>query len=211
MEKTSINHLSLNGKPFIFLQNAIKCCKVRSAIVSSATPGRVKQMYQIRHADVNDAEIMGGIHAGSWKAAYKGIVPDSFLDRINAEGRANYFYKALKEGLEEDVLVFVNEKAVGLMAIGKCRDADQQEPCGEIWGIYLLPEYWNRGIGKHLITWGLQELKARGYQKVTLWVLEENFRARRFYEKMGFTHDGTVKEIFLGKSLNEVRYEKWID
>lgn len=167
-------------------------------------------MIQIRYADVNDAKVMGEIHSASWKVTYKGIVPDSFLDRISAESRANYFLKALTERFEEDVLIYVDDKAVGLMTIGKCRDEDQQDFCGEIWGIYLLPEYWDKGIGKHFITWGLQEMKARGYQKVTLWVLEDNIRARRFYEKIGFTHDGTVKEIFLGKKLNEVRYEKGI-
>jgi len=57
------------------------------------------------------------------------------------------------------------------------------------------------------IHWGLNELKNRGYNKVTLWVLEENLNARRFYEKIGFKHDGTTKEITLGKKLKELRYE----
>lgn len=79
-------------------------------------------MIQIRYADVNDAKVMGEIHSASWKVTYKGIVPDSFLDRISAESRANYFLKALTERFEEDVLIYVDDKAVGLMTIGKCRD-----------------------------------------------------------------------------------------
>ena len=54
-------------------------------------------------------------------------------------------------------------------------------------------------------------MKNRGYKKVTLWVLEENFNARKFYEKMGFKHDGTKKEITIGKKLMELRYEKVIE
>lgn len=73
-----------------------------------------------------------------------------------------------------------------------------------------MPEYWNNGIGSELINWGLNELKKRNYDKVTLWVLEENINARKFYEKVGFKHDGTVKEITIGKKLNECRYEKTI-
>ncbi|MDT8718436.1 GNAT family N-acetyltransferase [Clostridium sp. 19966] len=78
-------------------------------------------------------------------------------------------------------------------------------------GIYLLPEYCKMVIGFELINWGLKELKKRGYNKVTLWVLEENIYARKFYEKVGFNHDGMVKEIIIGKKLNEYRYEKIIE
>jgi len=167
-------------------------------------------MYIIRYADVEDAKVLGEIHSSSWKIAYKGIVPDSILDKISAENRCKYFEKALSEKFETDVLIYLDNKAVGLMAFGKCRDEDQDNTCGEIWGIYLLPEYWNRGIGAYLISWGLKELKNKNYEKVTLWVLEENLNARKFYEKMGFKHDGTIKEIVLGKKLNEYRYKKFI-
>jgi ribosomal protein S18 acetylase RimI-like enzyme len=59
-----------------------------------------------------------------------------------------------------------------------------------------------------LIQRGINELRSRGYSKISLWVLEENMNARRFYEKSGFVHDGTVKEINIGKPLNEYRYVK---
>ncbi|AUS98388.1 GNAT family N-acetyltransferase [Clostridium thermosuccinogenes] len=163
-------------------------------------------MYKVRRADVNDAKALGEIHASSWKIAYKGIVPDSILDNISAYKRQKYFEKALSEGWEEDFLIFADDKAVGLMCIGRCRDEDKDDTYGEIWGLYLLPEYWNKGIGSYFINWGLNELKNRGYKKVTLWVLEENLNARKFYEKMGFKHDGTVKELTLGKKLTEFRY-----
>ena len=80
----------------------------------------------------------------------------------------------------------------------------------DIWGIYLLPEYWGMGIGSELINLGLNELNKRHYSKVTLWVLEENINARKFYEKIGFKHDDTVKEITISRKLNEYRYEKTI-
>lgn len=66
------------------------------------------------------------------------------------------------------------------------------------------------GIGTYFINWGLDVLKNKNYKKVTLWVLEKNLNARKFYEKLGFRHDGTVKEITLGTKLNEYRYEKII-
>lgn len=165
-------------------------------------------MYEIRYATCADAETLGEIHASSWKIAYKNIVPDEVLDNITIEKRKKFFEKALTEGWEEDAILYKDNVAVGLICIGKCRDTDKPISTGEIWGIYLHPNYWNQGIGKDLMTWGLNELKGRNYKEITLWVLEENISARKFYEKMGFKHDGTVKEINIGNSLNEYRYIK---
>ena len=125
-------------------------------------------MYKIRYAEKNDAKVLGEIHSQSWKIAYKGIVPDSVLDNITAERRERYFEKALSENLEEDILIFVDDKAVGILTIGKCRDEDKDITYGEIWGIYLLPDYWNKGIGSYFIHWGIIELKNRNYEKITL-------------------------------------------
>lgn len=167
-------------------------------------------MFRIRYANIKDARTLGEIHSKSWKVAYKGIVQDEILKNITVEKRQAYFEKALTENWEEDAIIFKDNDAVGLICIGKCRDADKTDTCGEIWGIYLLPEYWNMGIGSELINWGINELSKRNFSKVILWVLEENINARKFYEKVGFKHDGTVKEITIGKKLVEYRYEKAI-
>lgn len=165
-------------------------------------------MFKIRYATYVDAKILGQIHALSWKVAYKNIVPDEILDNITIEKRIKFFEKALTEGWEEDALIFKDDIAVGLICIGKCRDNDKDESTGEIWGIYLHPNYWNQGVGTELITWGLNELKHINFKEITLWVLENNLNARKFYEKMGFSHDGTIKEITIGRPLNEYRYVK---
>jgi len=164
----------------------------------------------IRYANVSDSKILGYIHSQSWKNAYKKIIPDLILDNMNAEKREKYFYKVLSEKLEEDVLIFKQNDPVGFMTLGKCRDTDSDSSWGEIWGIYLLPIYWNKGIGTELINWGINELNNREFEKISLWVLEENIIARKFYEKIGFKHDGTVKELNIGRSLNEYRYVKEI-
>jgi ribosomal protein S18 acetylase RimI-like enzyme len=165
-------------------------------------------MYKIRYADTSDSKILGDIHSKSWKVAYKNIIPDEILNNITLEKRQRYFEKALTEGLEEDAIIFKDEIAVGLICIGECRDEDMDSFCGEIWGIYLLKEYWNLGIGSKLINWGIDQLKNRNYTKITLWVLKDNLTARRFYEKNGFIHDGTIKQITIGKKLYEYRYVK---
>ena len=55
------------------------------------------------------------------------------------------------------------------------------------------------------------ELGARGHKVVTLWVLEKNIAARKFYEAMGFTLDGATKEVRIGTTLKTVRYRKSIN
>ncbi len=165
-------------------------------------------MYEIRFATQADAQVLGEIHAASWKAAYRGIVPDEVLQNRTAEKRTDYFMRALAERREEDAIILVNGKAAGFVCIGKCRDGDAAPCTGEIWGIYLAPSFWRQGIGTRLIRWGMDTLQKRGYSAIVLWVLAENMAARAFYEKMGFLPDGAEKEIVLGKPLIECRYRK---
>ena len=61
---------------------------------------------------------------------------------------------------------------------------------------------------KQYLLQGYKPFKNMGFNKITLWVLEENKKARIFYEKFGFHHDQTVKELNFGKVLNEYLYIK---
>lgn len=160
----------------------------------------------IRYANEEDSKVLGNIHSESWKKAYKAIIPDNILNNISAEKRERYFYRVLSEKLEMIALIFKEGKAVGFITFGSCRDGDLDSSWGEIWGIYLLTEYWNQGLGTKLIHWGINELRNNGFSKISLWVLEKNINARNFYKKLGFHHDGKVNKINLGKELNEYRY-----
>ncbi|QAA33150.1 GNAT family N-acetyltransferase [Clostridium manihotivorum] len=167
-------------------------------------------MSMIRYATVDDFYILGTIHCNSWKVAYKDIVPKQFLDNITVEKRAAYFEKALREKTETDAILFDTSEPVGFITFGKCRDKDKANDFGEIWGLYLLPNRWRKGYGKELMNFAIEALRNLGFKKVSLWVLEENLSAIRFYEKLGFLFDGTVKELNIGKAINECRYVKTI-
>jgi ribosomal protein S18 acetylase RimI-like enzyme len=163
---------------------------------------------EIRPARVDDCHDLGHIHVESWKAAYKGVVPDSFLDKMSADRSEDRFIDAISQGSERNIVALVEDKVAGFMCLGKCRDEDVDETYGEIWGIYLHPAFWRQGIGAELLLYGISSLKAEGYNRATLWVLEGNTNARKFYEKFGFLFEGTKKELSLGKNLNEIRYVK---
>lgn len=165
-------------------------------------------MIKINYATSEDFRILGKIHAASWKVAYKSIIPSEVLDNITVEKRGAYFKKALEEGWEDDAIIYEDDIPLGFICIGKARDKDLNDSYGEIGGLYLLPEAFGKGIGSALIQWGIKELNSKGYEKVILWVLEDNSRAIKFYEKHGFTFDGTSKKINIGKPLIECRYIK---
>lgn len=162
----------------------------------------------IRNAKIEDCRDLGRVHAQSWKIAYKGIVPDSFLEEMTGEKSEKRFINAISQGIENNIVAVIENQIVGFTCIGKCRDSDVDHKYGEIWGIYLLPSCWRQGIGTKLLLHDISILKNEGFDKVSLWVLEDNISARRFYEKFGFEYDGTKKELNFGKVINEIRYRR---
>jgi GNAT superfamily N-acetyltransferase len=163
----------------------------------------------IRYANNEDANIIALINSKSALQGYKGIIPDDILkEKFSYERLRERLLKELTEGTTINCIVYKDDTAVGMQTFA--RDDDKERDISEIdiWRIYLLPEYWGQNIGREFIDWGTKELKLRGYKKAALWVVEENARARRFYEKSGFTHDGEIRIINVGREIKEYRYIK---
>jgi ribosomal protein S18 acetylase RimI-like enzyme len=161
---------------------------------------------------VKDAPKLAQVHVDSWHVAYRGLVPDSFLQGFTYQRREEAFRQALAANSEETYLIEDSDLAVGILTVGVSRDTDLDvSRTGEIWGIYIAPDHWHRGIGTMCVQEAEQLLQSRGYCEVVLWILEGNTAARRFYEAMGFCLDGTFKTVELGKPLKAVRYKKAID
>jgi ribosomal protein S18 acetylase RimI-like enzyme len=79
---------------------------------------------------------------------------------------------------------------------------------GELYALYVAPAWWSAGIGRALMERVLSEVRGEGYPRITLWVLEENTRARRFYERSGFRVTAE-KHIMHGLGgVIEVRYDR---
>ena len=80
---------------------------------------------------------------------------------------------------------------------------------GELVSLYLLPRCAGKGIGKALMDAAAAGLKSMGFSRMFLWVLEDNYRARRFYEKAGFRlGPGILNDEICGKALRELQYVK---
>lgn len=150
----------------------------------------------------DDILAISNIYEQSWKHAYRGIIPDAYLDSIPHGQWAN----GLNVSGRYSLLLFDNGKLLGTSSFCKARMEDM-DGFGEIVSIYLLPEAMHKGYGKKLLQAVINELKEMGYQKIYLWVLEENINAHRFYERFGFTLSGRIHtDTFADKELKEVQY-----
>lgn len=163
----------------------------------------------IRYANLKDSDVLGKIHSESLQEAFKNIIPDHVLSvDFGIERRTRGFIRELSEGSPRTAIIFEGNEPAGLISFGKCRYGDNDKSWIEIWRVYFAPKFWGSGIAKELMEWGINEILKENFTNIELWVLEENIRARKFYEKMGFKHDNTVQIIDMGKELKELRYIK---
>lgn len=161
---------------------------------------------KIRKASLKDVKDISTIYALSWKSAYKGIVPQKYLDDLKLDFWVSAFEKWIGNNILTAQIIFENEIPVGCIAYGKSRD-DKFTDFGEIVSIYLLPDHFRKGYGELLLKSALNDMKANGYKNFYLWVLKENTNAQKFYEYNGFicNNDEYTCEI-MNKELIDVRY-----
>jgi RimJ/RimL family protein N-acetyltransferase len=166
---------------------------------------------QIRQARAGDAAGIADVHVRSWQAAYRGLMPQDYLDALDPLQKQARWETRLAEARwpASGVLVAEGEEMiVGFTGFTPTRDAGEDPAAvAEIGTLYSVPEVWGAGIGKRLMSAALQTLEQAGYTQATLWVLEANERARRFYEAAGWRTDGALDaETASGLPLTKVRY-----
>lgn len=166
-------------------------------------------MKRVRQADVRDAEQIARVHVATWQKAYRGIIPDGFLDGLSVTKRAEFWNSRLKDAPGRTLVAEAGPEVIGFADFGSSRDGDAAAKSGELYAIYVLPEHWGNGHGSALMVEAEEALRAAGFGRITLWVLEGNRRGRDFYERRKFQFEGTTKPIaFSGTALTELRYGK---
>ena len=159
-------------------------------------------MIDVRHANESDAAAIARVRTESWRAAYRGIVPDAFLDGMDVGGWADV-YRRLLENPPEKMASFVAEadsKVVGMAATGPNRE-DDTPYSAELFMIYMAPGYWRRGIGQKLMHATTTWLIGQGMTSMIVWVLAENWPARRSYEASGGQYFGQRSTKYRGFSV----------
>ena len=150
----------------------------------------------------DDRREVSRVYEESWRFAYRGIIPQAYLDGIPA----GHWAPCLDTPGWHTLLCMENGAMVGTSSFCASRSA-QFPGWGEIISLYLLPAYMGRGYGKALLLNALAELDRLGFGEVFLWVLEENRQARQFYSRMGFSPSGGFLEDSIGgKPLRELAY-----
>jgi ribosomal protein S18 acetylase RimI-like enzyme len=166
----------------------------------------------VRAATVDDAPALGRVHVRAWQAAYRGQMPDEYLDGLSETERAAGWERGLSRSRERDPVLVAEEdgEVVGFVAIGPNRDGDADGDAtgtGEVYAVNVDPDRWGQGAGRALLDAACHGLRGLGFARAVLWVLPDNARARRFYEAAGWRSDGVGRtQEVLGVHVDEVRY-----
>jgi len=166
---------------------------------------------------------MSLLHALGWRAAYRDSIPAGYLAREITDDRwTSVFRKNYEEGVYHGLLLYSGERPLCCATYGPARvDASAGDTIcsfsspdlarwGELVSLYGHPDHWGRGYGSIVMREVLHRMKRASYPGCFLYVLRENDRARRFYEKHGFSWDRHSLEITLTPDtvLTDLRYCK---
>ena len=137
------------------------------------------------------------VHWQTWREAYDDLLPADFQETMTLE-KCRFFSQKYPENT---LIAMDGKKVVGFISYGNYRDETIQ--AGEIIALYVLKDYYGKGVSKQLMHAAFVALDQ--FSEIYLWVLKENKRAIVFYQKMGFTFDGQEQILKLGKPVKELR------
>ena len=159
----------------------------------------------IRPAVPGDEQVLAHIQTESWKTAFADILPADELERCTNLQKAEKMYHDVlrREGCNM-AIEFVAGQPHCIAAWGKNR-CDLGDAVGELICIHSLQDNWAKGYGSAMMHYVFTQLEQQGYESVILWVFEANTRARKFYEKQGFS---LTEEKKLINGIAEVMYMK---
>jgi ribosomal protein S18 acetylase RimI-like enzyme len=166
--------------------------------------------FAVRAGIPEDAEKIAAVFVETWRATYPGILPDRVLIKMSDEAQAFYWSRLLAaRRAREFVRVAVNARnaLLGFGSAGPGRAGTRNE--GEIYTLYVRPDFQNRGIGRALICALLRGLRERGCYQAMLWVLAQN-PSRFFYEAMGGKRNIERTERLWGVDVPQIGY-RWGD
>jgi GNAT superfamily N-acetyltransferase len=163
----------------------------------------------VRDMALADVDRVCEIRVRGWQSAYRGLMPQSYLDALSvgedAERRRAHFGRGGAE-----VVNLVAEQAgkvIGWAAHGAYRDGGVRTADAELYALYVDTGHIGTGVGRALLKESVRQAGALGRPRMYLWVVRGNAPARRFYERAGFHADGAEEPFEVaGVAVPEVRY-----
>ncbi|GAA5170397.1 GNAT family N-acetyltransferase [Amycolatopsis dongchuanensis] len=171
--------------------------------------------WTVRRAVPADAARIAEINIAGWRAAYRGLLPDAYLDGMRQETVRERWAARLRGDAEPSAMfVAVGKDSVPcayafVSAARQESDRHPVLPTGELCAIYADPRWRGTGAGFAVHQAGLGHLAAHGFRHAVLWVLRGNLPARRFYEARGWSCDEVSADLDVGgEAVPEVRYSR---
>lgn len=170
---------------------------------------------RLRRAEAEDAATIAHIQHASWQSAYLGMLPHEILVGMDEAQGTSFWQKILDrpERYDSVLVAELEQEALGFVSFGPIR---QRVPgyAGEFYALYVLPEAQGCGVGTALMAQAARILVRRRWASATVWVLEDNHLARRFYERLGGQLLGLPKSVhYRGQrhaAVREIAYG-WTD
>ena len=161
-------------------------------------------LIEIRRAEAPDALAPASIHNDAWRNAYQGIIPGPELDKLINRRGAEWWEGAIRKGSRISILAF-GDTLAGYANYGRNR-ARSLTYDGEIYELYLRPEFQGLGFGRRLFTAARRDLAQSGIRSLVVWALSDNESAVEFYRALGGRPVARSCEKFGNKTLDKVAY-----
>jgi GNAT superfamily N-acetyltransferase len=164
---------------------------------------------ELRPASPSDAGPVARLHVRSWQTAYRGLLPDAYLDGLDPTERARrYTFGHPDPKRPYTVVAAEGDEIFGFVTTMPSRDPDAGG-AGELCALYVAPDRWGAKIGSALLAAGRARLVELGHEDALLWVLVGNARAERFYRADGWAADGGRRAVeSWGIGVDEIRYRR---
>lgn len=166
-------------------------------------------IFRVREAHENDVEGIAKVRVDTWRATYRGIMPDDFIDGMSYKATAEMWRKSFWENRKPGVAPFVAEYASeGIVGIAVCGPEQSQDTVyrGEVYVLYVFPQYQRQGIGRALVVACVDYLVQQlGVETMLIWAAAES-PYRRFYESLGGRVVREKSKEIGGKMILEVGY-----
>lgn len=158
----------------------------------------------IRQARRRDAPAIAEVHYQAWQGAYAGIIPHRTLNRMIARRGARWWANAIRR-VSTVLVAEIGGEVVGYATLGRnrARNLPQQ---GEIYELYIRPEYQGIGLGSKLFAAARKKLADHGLKGLVVWALEDNVGALNFYEGAGGMDTAEGVELFEQKALRKIAF-----
>src|SRR2546427_13028468 len=159
-------------------------------------------LIEIRRAKPADAVAVAETHDEAWRTAYRGIIPGAELEKLISRRGPAWWESAIRKGSRIALLAF-GDRVAGYANYGRNR-ARSLFYDGEIYEIYLRPEFQGLGFGRKLFSAARRDLVQSGLSSLVVWALSDNEQAVGFYRALGGKAVARSSERFGWRPLDKV-------